>query len=319
MVIALVFTGLLVFLTYVSVGGWVTLISPASIWRPIFSQLIGLAFLLVISAYFVQFDIPTYWTLVVAGVVGLPGIYLASRQKKLRLIESTRRAPKSFLIAFLSPILLLFLETREFFASQLSYRIGPDNLGWATASSYLCRGGNLSGLTESVQNQLGNSNLLQSFLRPLPPGVFSINRISSYTDQAASEFLIGAHRTGGPGLVSGICEAVGFNLFSALFIGFLGWAVFVITLIIRAYALEKGIKPFPAVVIAVIVSLNVNLLSVTLEGGFGQTLTLPYFLIAVVWLSRRVFLFLKGLLSLLCWWQSQRQHIWMCYILLRHS
>lgn len=291
MLTAFAFTVAIIALNYLLMGGWVSLFSSSNLWRPVFTQLIAMAFLLVVSAYFVQLDIPTIWVLLVAAVVGIPGFVLATRQQKLSLKEPAALKKKSFWIVLIAPLSFLFLETRDLFSSQFSYRIGPDNLGWATASSYLCRGGNFSGLTESVQNQLGDSNLLQSFLRPLPPGVFSINRISSYTDQAASEFLIGAHRTGGPGLVASICEVVGTNLFASVFISFIGWAVLLVALIVRAYALEKGLKELPAAIISVVVALNVNLLSVTLEGGFGQTLTLPYFLIAVVWISRKNFQF----------------------------
>ena len=269
--------------------GWVTLLIPKSEWRPLIAQLLGMAIFLVVSSYVVYFNFQPISAVPIIVSLGIIGLILSWRRNSFRLPHISIFFKQGFWISVLAPIFVLYFETKDFFGSQFSYRLGPDNLGWATASSYLCRGNTEADLAASVQTQIGNTDLIESFNKPVLPGIFSVNRIPSYTDQVASEFLIGAHRTGGPGMVASLCQISGSHFFAAIFLAVICWSVLMIALLVRAFAVEKRLNPYIAVAIGLLTAINVNVLSVTFEGGFGQILTLPYFLAAVLWVSRPSF------------------------------
>lgn len=279
---------LLVLFAYIG-WGWVSLFFQQSVWRPLFVQLFGMAIFLVVGTYVVYFDIQPIFALPVVLTIGTAGLIISFRKQNLAFTFPPSQLVKTIWIAAIAPLFVLYFETKDVFASQFSYRLGPDNLGWATSSAYLCRGNTVSDLTQSVQSQIGTTDLIESFNKPVLDGIFSINRISSYTDQVAAEFLIGAHRTGGQGMVASLCQVSGFSSFHAIFLAVICWSVLMVSLFVRAFAIEKKLSPLLAVTIGVITAINVNVLSVTFEGGFGQVLTLPFFLAAVLWTSRSKF------------------------------
>lgn len=269
--------------------GWVSIFIPRSVWRPVVVQLLGMAVFLVVGTYVVYFNLQPIVALPAVIAIAIVGLLFSYRKQKFSFSDIRVQHSKSIWIAALAPLFVLYFETKDFFASQFSYRLGPDNLGWATASSYLCRGQTVSDLSKSVQSQIGTTDLIESFNKPVLPGVFSINRIPSYTDQVSAEFLIGAHRTGGPGMVASLCQITGFTSFHAIFLAIICWSVLLVALLVRAFAIEKKLNPLLAVFIGVFTAINVNVLSVTFEGGFGQVLTLPFFLASVIWASRSKF------------------------------
>jgi hypothetical protein len=102
----------------------------------------------------------------------------------------------------------------------------------------------------------------------------------------AAEFLIGADRSGVPMLAGGLCDLVGGEelTFSALG-GLVSWAFFLLSLI-GLFTMTQGVKRLGVfgvlggAVVAVVAPLSFAILSVTLEGGFGQIITMPLFALA---------------------------------------
>jgi hypothetical protein len=179
-----------------------------------------------------------------------------------------------------------FLSSGGLFAPGFSFRVGPDNFGWAISAKVLCQGETLGHLSDKVQEQLGSTPLFSSLEHPLSsPRFTSIVQIPSFTDQAAFEFLIGAHRTGAPGFLGGLCGLGAENLLTGAFLGLICWALFMFTVIVYRVSRTYELSRLSSAAIALVLSSSFSIFSVGLEGGYGQILTLPYFAFALMALT----------------------------------
>ena len=251
-------------------------------------RLTGLAFALGISGIVFSLNIPSSTLVLILGfmvLAGLPSVSLRRDHLKADQLATFVRVRVG---AWIAAVFYTFLM-QPTFGSRWSFRTGPDSFGWSGAALAVCRGDTSETLTQRVMAQLDGTPLLASFARPVKTGDTSITQISSFTDQVAAEFLLGAHRTGLPTLLGGLCDVTSERFYGHLFVGFAALTVFSVTRIIRLIARESGLRPITADLVSVAAIASVAPLSVTLEGGYGQLVTLPFFVLAVASLQKKRF------------------------------
>jgi hypothetical protein len=248
---------------------------------PSFSRvsLTGLGISLVLAALWLKFELTINYLFPTLIALGLLGLLVSLRH--LQTFRITQGLHLNTLLATLAGLPIILLHQVNLLSSVFSYRTGPDSFGWATSSLTLCEGSKLSDLVSRVNSQLGETSISRSFVRFLEPGERSIAQITSYNDQISSEFLVGANRTGIQGLLGATCSNLGQEFFASMFVALAAWAF--IHIFIQANEAIHGTGTFPKLrsIVALIATLNVGTLSTALEGGYGQIITLPFFLLVL--------------------------------------
>jgi hypothetical protein len=176
------------------------------------------------------------------------------------------------------------------FSSSIKLRNGPDLVGWLVSARYLCNGGTLSSLTESIYQQTGSRDLSQIFSHPSSQAFSkdsSIASIASTTDQYSGEFLLGANRLGIPGVQASVCNVLGIESLFNSYVALAATAIFISTLMLYLIGREIGKPKASSVGFAILGILNAAVFSVVFEGGFGQVLSLPAFLLIGISLASK--------------------------------
>lgn len=176
------------------------------------------------------------------------------------------------------------------FSSSIKLRNGPDLVGWLVSARHLCNGGTLRSLTESVYQQTGSRDLSQIFTHPSSQGFSkdsSIVSIASTADQYSGEFLLGANRLGIPGFQASVCNLLGVESLFNSYVALAATAIFIATLILYLIGREIGKAKASSAGFALLGILNVAVFSVVFEGGFGQILSLPAFLLIGISLASK--------------------------------
>lgn len=292
MIYTLLFAGMMLAIFW-SIGSSLTrfLRVHAGVWEFVLGQLAGSALVFGLGACFYAAGLPSNLFLVAILFLGILSKILETRPWERRRANNTaipanlrlilkNRIKTVWLLA--PPVVLMMLLQKKPLESSFAFRVGPDFFGWSDAALSICKGQTLSNLSSTVTRQLHGTPLMDSFVNNGAPGKTSIDQISSFTDQAASEFLIGAHRTGIPMFSGSICQSFGEALFPSLFVALLLWAMLMTTLIIFHSLRLLGSNSAWSQFFAVIGALNVGLISVICEGGYGQFITLPVFILSCV-------------------------------------
>jgi hypothetical protein len=267
------------------------------------SQLLGFTIVVWISSILAKVSAPfqvLVFTLSAVAVFGYVFHYFIAQHRQAFWAKGIPSL--GVLVTLVVPAIYSFLASGGLGSTSFSFRRGPDSLGWGRATYTFCSGDTLSGLTNRVENQLGGGSLIDSFQRNPPEGIVSINSIASFSDQISAEFLIGADRAGIPMLAGGVCRFFGLDSSLQTMGGLIAWALFLTSLIslqiMRSYSSPRIISSL----VSVISPLSVAILSVTLEGGVGQMVTLPFLLFSIYSLYSRNFqvsLFLFSLVMVL--------------------
>jgi len=257
----------------------------------IWAQMIGMAALLSSMAFGLNFGFATAQIVFIQlAIFSLLTVFLIIRTLKSKVshkgFELKRLADSRMFLAF-PAVVFAYLSQGDFFRSAYAFRVGSDMFGWSISATTLRRAGSLQAITDRVQAQLGTTSLIDSFRGDLPANLNSIQQLNSFNDLITVSFVTGAHRTGGPGLLAGICGIIGENQISSAYTALMAWAIFMISII--SYQVAKNFKASKglALVIALAIPLSASTLSVSLEGGFGQLLTLPYLLFAAATLVKK--------------------------------
>ena len=262
----------------------------------IWSQLIGMATLLSSMAIGLALGLTAGQIFLVQSIIFISlaataVVQLARGWSRNKFQAKNVRLSARYLALGLPTLIFSYLAQGRLFETAATFRIGPDLFGWSSAALTLLRGDTIAVFADRVRQQLGATDLLESFQRPIKVGANSIYQISSYSDQISAEFLIGAHRTGAPGLMAGLGGVIGEKQFAASYTALLGWAVFVVALICFQAARDMNLAKWESLLLAAVVPISASTLSVTLEGGFGQLLTLPFLVFAVTRLRPATFKF----------------------------
>ena len=255
----------------------------------VLSQLVGIAAVLSIDSAFVALGFGVAHCLIVDFGIGLVGWIVWWLRGWRGMATALPEVPTKWLVwakgmvitglVTFPATLYAWLDSTHLVKPGFAFRVGPDQFGWITAALQLCRGENLNRLTHQVQGQLGGTPLLESFNWPLASNSFTqISQIPSFTDQITAEFLIGANRTGIPGLLGSLCGLSQIDGMPAAFTGLAIWALLLTTSVAYLIARRWNVSPIVSAVISLTISVSASVLSVSLEGGYGQLVTLPFFL-----------------------------------------
>ena len=163
----------------------------------------------------------------------------------------------------------------------IAWRVGPDNFGWLGSSAFMCRDADLNGLRTRIENVLPSGDFADAIIRPpLNQGLY-ISQIPSVSDQVAGEFLLGGDRLGLPALVGAFCQFQGGKFLLPFFLALGMWAVAISIVGLAQFSEARGVKPLQSLGLALAGVASFSVLSVSLEGGYGQLLSLPLFIGAV--------------------------------------
>lgn len=248
----------------------------------IISIILGLVIQITIASWLVSFASlnESFWTF--QSVILIATYYLLITKKpniKLSLQISTSKIP--IFSSLVSTTLFSFLFSDKFFGSKIAMRNGPDLIGWISSSRYFCRHESLLDLETQITSNLKILSVLDAFRNPITHSETSVYRLASVTTQVNGEFLIGAHRIGLPGLQGQFCQIVGENDLLPLVSAFALIAIFVSSYICGMIIRDRNIKKIYKFLIPILAIMNVNSVSVYLEGGYGQLLATPFLLYGV--------------------------------------
>jgi hypothetical protein len=288
----------------VTAGGWAAVFCGRFVNTKFYvlSQIFGMAIILAVSASVLGLNLPLTFVFPTIATAGLFGWFVAFRTNllpsfKISLRDSAKHAWRSYV--YLPGFIVIALQNQGWISTAFSYRAGPDNFGWADAALVLCRDNGIGNLVARVTKDLGRTPMLQSFASQSNVGQISINQISSFTDQVAAEFLVGAHRTGIPGAMAALCRLANDSVVSTLIVALAAWAIVLCARILKnQLAFDSGrVGALDAAFIVGSLT-GIGLLNVLLEGGFGQIVTIPFFLVVIAELIRRDFEFERFLILL---------------------
>ena len=163
----------------------------------------------------------------------------------------------------------------------IAWRVGPDNFGWLGSSAFMCRDADLNGLRMRIENVLPSGDFAAALIRPPGNQGVYISQIPSVSDQVAGEFMLGGDRLGLPALVGTFCQLHNGRFLLPLFLALGMWAVMISIVGLAQFSEARGLKPLQSVGLALAGVASYSVLSVSLEGGYGQLLSLPLFIGAV--------------------------------------
>jgi len=170
-------------------------------------------------------------------------------------------------------------------STRMSFRVGPDLVGWTAGTKYFCENSHRGKLSESIVQQLDLRNVSEAFRNPMQFQDTFIGRIPSFTDQITGEHLIGANRIGLPKLLAGYCSFMP-DWLNNFIVGGIIWATITLSLLIIGILKTKNISTYIVMGVAFVSTFNINTISVLMEGGYGQFVSTP-FLVSALYFSQK--------------------------------
>jgi hypothetical protein len=204
---------------------------------------------------------------------------------KERVLENTEKIKYSLFTLGLGFVTAI-LQNPTLTSTRMSFRVGPDLAGWTAATKYFCENSSREKLAESIKLQLDVQNVSEAFRNPIQFQDTYIGRIPSFTDQVTGEFLIGANRVGLPKLLAGYCTFMP-DWLNNIMVGGMIWAVITLSLLIIGILKMKDISPNFVMAVVFVSIFNVNTISVLMEGGYGQFISLPFMISAIYFVQKQ--------------------------------
>lgn len=292
MIVALLSAGVF-FLAFQLIGfpiSWLLLNGARSeVW--LLPQVLGLAVSVWVSAMVVGTNGPAWVVLAVTSMIAVFfWLIIIVRGYRPNTVKQFKNRITFALIVLIPSGYYARLLMSGIGFGGFTMRNGPDLIGWSGAVLSICRGDTLKSLASRVQEQLGSTALGDAFIPPTAgESKMFISQIPSFTDQIASEFLIGAHRTGIPGLLGAVCNVADLPAarIGMLIGGLSVWAIAMLAMATVFVLRALGVPNSYALLFGVAVPINFSILSTSLEGGFAQLIALPLLLISVAVFSSR--------------------------------
>jgi hypothetical protein len=250
--------------------------------------LTGITIFLWGSSVFVHFSMPVkYLPLAIAS---LSLLFLVSKKEALKAAIKSLMYKNPFqdhkYYIFLTVILgLSYLLNPSIKQSALSIRTGPDTIGWLSSAKLLKDENFLNGLFGRLQTSLNSRDVFLGFHHDSNLAVPSIYTIPSFQDQVNAEFLIGAHRTGIPGLVGSISFWLGEGSLYHVTNGLILLISFLLICIGYSYLKSKNVSEPASILVAILPTFNANFFSVFMQGGIGQGVLTPFLLVIILQLT----------------------------------
>jgi hypothetical protein len=261
----------------------------ASEYRMPLAMLSGITALGLLGQWCAYLNLPTTFlaSLVIALILASGALEFRKNRRNF-LTAPIKIWEKIGQLEFIGPsaaaLVLMLLSQKGWSNVRFTYRIGPDFFGWSDITNFFRDGKNLMQLTSTVQKQLGNTPIYEA-LKPYPAhGMLGIHYIASFMSQIDAEFLLGAHRTGIPYFLGTFAHLLPNSVTESVLIAFMMVISFTLAQIIVIRSKKINV-PKPYLILGTFaIPLGSNLLSQTLEGGFGQfyAAAFAFFLVVII-------------------------------------
>jgi hypothetical protein len=252
--------------------------------------LTGITIFIWVSSVFIHFSIPIKF--VPFFISGFTLLLMINNREVVKTAIKLFKFKKPFYyfrnyVFAISILGISYLLNPSFRQSIVSVRTGPDTIGWLSSAKLLKDENLLTNLISRLQISLDSSDVLRGFHHESNLSVPSIYTISSFQDQVNAEFLIGAHRTGLPGLVGSISYWLGEGSLYHVTNGLILLTSFMLTCIGYSYLKSKNVSEPVSILIAILLTFNANFFSVFMQGGIAQGVLTPYLLVIILQLTTR--------------------------------
>ena len=242
------------------------------------ANLVGISILCALGSWIVALDVSIKYLYVVIAGFTILSIYKA-RNFKAHLSTLNLHDSRNRLLAVVYiPVVMLIssMHNPSLFQSFLSFRNGPDLVGWTSGVKFFSNDRKLDDLKSQIVSELDAPDFLSTLKLPADLNEAFLYKLPSFTDQVNAEFLLGAHRTGLPAFLGAIDHAFGGNFTFHLVVGMQALICVLIFGITLEFLRFKGLGIPSSILLSATGTLNLGVLSVLLEGGMGQVLMLPY-------------------------------------------
>lgn len=203
---------------------------------------------------------------------------------RVQMEQPSIRKRRINLVPILLPCIALLIAASPSFQSATNFnypaRVGPDALGYAVSARVLNQSSNYTSLQTEIEKRTGYH--LAELLAPDDPAVYSV---PSFTDQIATEYLLGASRWSSIGLVASITQFSGdahaYQAMNVLVVLAIALAMGILYSALR----QSRVSPFAASVLTTLLAVSPATLVAWHDGFFAHTLVLPFLTlgISVIW------------------------------------
>jgi hypothetical protein len=252
--------------------------------------LTGITIFLWGSSVFIHFNVTVKF--LPLSITSISLFFIMNRKHQIKNIFKSFKVSRPFYslrnyVFVIAIIGISYLLNPSIKQSAISIRTGPDTIGWLSSAQLLKDENILTNLFSRLKNSLNSSDVLLGFHHEPNSSVPSIYTIPSFQDQVNAEFLIGAHRTGIPGLVGSISYWFGEGSLYHVTNGLILIANFLLIFIGYSYLKSKNVSELNSILLAILLIFNANFFSVFLQGGIGQGVLTPYLLLIILQLTSR--------------------------------
>ena len=254
-------------------------------------QLLAFATICALGSLFVFLEAPRwfYWLLIIIFSVSpiFRNYGLGPKQFTVKSLQSTVHFLKTNPISLFPVTGYLVLWQPGYFTNKWTYRIGPDSFGWSDAILYFRSSDLIRSLTSRVSTHIHGGNVIDSLSLGRQVSTTAIQQIASFTDQIQAEFLLGAHRTGMPFFIGSLSSIFPRQIFGNLEAATAAWSLFVLAGVGAVFITKRTNSKWIIVFTVLAIAFNINLLSTSLEGGFGQLIATPFLIFPIVLLVEK--------------------------------
>lgn len=240
----------------------------------------GLGLVALVSVYLIYLERPVALAVPVGLLLSLILLALALILRPRRLAACARALAGGLSRCALRSVLILAASLACFWPSLVRrggqpFRVGVDQIGYATTAQYLKDGGTRTMLAAAVVRETGQPTLAKALEAKFTALNFNVS--------TAAEFILKSQRSGYPGLVAALLGAVGVaRVVDAQFI-LLFFPLWLMAAVTAEFLLsDLGFSPLPSALWGIALAFNCNLLNVLYEGQHSQVFTEPLFAILFV-------------------------------------
>jgi hypothetical protein len=245
--------------------------------RLLLGTITALTLLVSVSSWIVALNlsIKVFWAIVFALTLNVLLKFATLKSSLVLLLNYPSLIKVRILTISLVGLFITSLHNPSFFSQFVSFRNGPDLVGWTKGAQFFCSDSRLSDLNSRVISTLNAEKFTDTLKLPGPLNEQFLYRLPSFSDQVTAEFLLGAHRTGLPGFLGAICNVLpdqsSIRVMSAIHCA----VILILFSFLFEYFLGKNLTTVNSTIFALAGTVNFGVLSVMLEGGLGQILMLP--------------------------------------------
>lgn len=242
------------------------------------ANLIGIAILCVSGSWTVALDLNIKYFWLFLALIVIVSVAQIVKSKSYLVVQSKfKNLDTVMTLVYVSLALFISsLHNPSLFKSYLSFRNGPDLVGWTSGVQFFSNDNKLSELKSRILTELGATDFESTLTLPGETNQTFLYKVPSFADQINGEFLLGAHRTGLPSFLGAVDNLLGRNFTFHLLVGMLSLIFVIVFGLTHDFLRISGLNRSQSIFLSACGVLNLGILSVLLEGGIGQILLLPY-------------------------------------------